>query len=157
MFLYRGKPQASYPSNPSSSHKMTERILETPLKGQILGAVEYAEHLRETKGIPYTQKEIAEVFGCGPNYVSRIKKLRDDELRVTADPDTRGRKRRHGPTQKELADQFNCSTSTVRKVINHKHPYDDICKSGGQCREVKKPRCVVGRNPDYKPNGVGVK
>lgn len=127
----------------------TSNILETPLKGQILGALDYAEHLPKTKGIPYTLKEIAEVLHCGRNYVSQIKKLRDDELKVTSDPTTRGAKRRTRPTQKELAEKFGCSTATVSKIVKRQHPYDDICRTGGHCSKSKAR--VVGSNPDYKP------
>jgi ParB-like chromosome segregation protein Spo0J len=133
---------------------MTDRILETPLKGQLLGAIEFAEHLRKTKDISYTQKEIADVFGCGTNYVSRIKKLRADELAVTSDPDTRGRKRRdaHHLTQKQLAEKVGCSTATVSKVVKRQHPYDDVCRSGGKCsKALRKKVWVVGRNPNYRP------
>ncbi|RKU41677.1 hypothetical protein DL546_004979 [Coniochaeta pulveracea] len=135
---------------------MTERILETPLKGQLLGAIEFAEHLQKTKGITYTQKEIAEVFGCGTNYVSRIKKLRADELAATSDPDSRGRKRRNAlhPTQKQVAETIGCSTSTVSKVLKHQHPYDDVCRSGGKCsKPLRKKVWVVGRNPNHRPGG----
>lgn len=62
---------------------------DTPKKGKIKGAIEYAKYQEENEGIPYSDNAVARALGCHRNTVVRIRL--DDNPRTK--PMDHGKKR----------------------------------------------------------------
>lgn len=85
-------------------------ILDTPQKARILGAIQWAEHQRTTRGTPYSQSEIAKLFNCSQVTVRRIKASGKPRTNPSIFGETRGRKRKltHADCQsiEQLYDEY---------------------------------------------------